>query len=302
MVVVKIQGGLGNQLFQYASGRALSLYLNTELKLDLSFFDDAKFNKVYRLDKFNISVPRAQTWEYNPLKNSTEIPFIIKSLHRIGISLSPFYKRNHLIETDILKIFQKRKLIHRDYFFECWYNNLNYYKTYREIILNDLNADNLLNNKNLLLQNELKSSNSVAVHIRRGDFLTNGFFKELSKEYYVNAMKIISEKTNNPIFYFFSDDIDWAKKEYSYLPNVKFVEHNSILETQWNTYGDIEDLMLFRSCKHQIIANSTFSWWGAWLNERHDKTIISPKYWYNNKKAQKKIENDGILPKEWLCL
>ncbi len=299
MIIVKIIGGLGNQLFQYSTGRALSLRINTQLKLDLSFYDNAKYRKVFRLDKFNLPYVVAKESDYNSLKNPSNIPQIYSFLKRFGIKVRPYYKPTHIHETELLKLLKLKKKA-CDYYIDGWLSNQIYFKEYRDIILNDLNTEHLLNTENAAIYQEVKSINSVAVHIRRKDYLTNTYFVSLPVEYYEKAMNKAIEDISNPVFFFFSDDITWVKEQFSKIPNVRYIENNSFSDTSWSTTGDIADLMLMRSCKHQIIANSTFSWWGAWLNENPLKKVYYPALWYNNKNAQKQFESNKFMPSDWI--
>ena len=104
----------------------------------------------------------------------------------------------------------------------------------------------------------------------------------------------------DPVFYFFSNDIIWTQNEFSNIPNAKFIVNNSVADTSYSTEGDIADLMLMRTCKHHIIANSTFSWWGAWLNENPSKRVFFPAIWYNNIKEQKHFDSQSFMPSEWI--
>lgn len=300
MIIVKIIGGLGNQLFQYSIGRALSILHNTDMKLDLSFFEEPKYSIVYRLDKFNLPFTIANESDYIHLKNKTDISKMYRVLKRLGFKIEPYYKKTHIIENQVLSLYKTQNKTKKDYYIEGWLANPSYFKAYREIILKDLNADNLLSKENLILQHEVKNTNSVAVHIRRKDYLTNTYFKSLPKEYYQKSMKRAMDEIKNPIFYFFSDDIAWAKEQFSDIQNVRFIENNSIADSMWSTVCDIADLMLMRSCKNQIIANSTFSWWGAWLNENPAKQVYFPALWYNDIKAQKQFENNIFIPSNWI--
>lgn len=301
MIVTKIQGGLGNQLFQYATGRALSIKYNTELKLDLSFFDNPEFRKVYRLNKFNLSYKAAKESDYLHLKNKKNNSLIIRILKRLGNKKNIFYhKKSHVLENDIIELFKTENKLHRDYYLDGWFANPDYFKGNREIILKEYNADHLLSPENKDLKKDIIRNNSVAVHIRRKDYLTNTYFKTLPKDYYERAMRQIKEEVKNPIFYFFSDDTLWVKEQFSSFQNIIIIENNSITDTIWSTVGDIADLMLMRLCKHQIIANSTFSWWGAWLNENPAKQVYYPALWYNNVKAQKQFEKNSFIPIEWI--
>lgn len=295
-------GGLGNQLFQYSTGRALSIRLNTELKLDLTFFENPKYQKVFRLDKFNLPYQVASSTDFHHLKSHNNIYLFTSLLSRIGIHMKtfPFIKRTHVFEDDLLMLLDMNNIQDINYYLEGWFGSEDYFIKTRSILIDELNMDRLLSKDNLILQREIKNCNSIALHIRRKDYLTNSHFITLSIDYYLKAIENIRLKFDNPIFYFFSDDIEWVKKEYSSIENAKFVDNNSYADSFYTTTGDIEDLMIMRSCKHNIIANSTFSWWGAWLNENQDKIVIAPQKWYNAKKAQKKYEKGNFLPKTWI--
>jgi len=300
MIIIKLQGGFCNHLFQYATGRALSLLYDTELRLDLSLFENPETRKVYRLDKFNLPFTIADKSDYIHLINPSKIPRIIRGAKRLGLKSPMHYKKSHVFENDVLKLFHSENSANRDYYIEGWLGNEIYFKSIKEIIIKEFNADYLLDNENLLLQKEIENSNSIAVHIRRGDYSANSYFMVLPEEYYLSAMKQAAEEIDNPTFYFFSDDIASVKNIYSDIQNIRFVERNSTPDSKWSTSGDVEDLMLMRSCKHQIIANSTFSWWGAWLNENTSKKVYYPAIWYKDAKAQKQFDtNNSFIPSTW---
>jgi Glycosyl transferase family 11. len=300
MIIVKIKGGLGNQLFQYATGRALSMKYNTELKVDLSFFENPKYNNVFRLNRFNLPLTIVKTDEYKHLLNKESRTIFSRIIKRLGLRIQPYFKDTHVIETEVLKLLNGYKNKSSNYYVEGWLADENYFNDYRKIVLKDFNADNILNNDNLSLMEEIRRTNSVAVHIRRGDYLTNNYFNNLPVLYYQKAIDLLSKKICNPLFYFFSNDIDWVKEEFSSLTNAIFVDKNSEIESVYTTIGDIEDLMLMRSCHHQIIANSTFSWWGAWLNENPDKIVIAPQKWFADFKAQNNYEKGNFIPQNWV--
>lgn len=143
-------------------------------------------------------------------------------------------------------------------------------------------------------KNKIDKEKSVSVHIRRGDYVTdkktNSFHGTCSKDYYERGMEIVKSKVDAPLFYFFSDDIEWVKNEFGDHPSFYFVS-NPKLE-------DYEELTLMSTCAHNIIANSSFSWWGAWLNQNKNKIVIAPKRWVN-------IEPNpqpNILPEGWIAI
>jgi len=112
----------------------------------------------------------------------------------------------------------------------------------------------------------------------------------------------MDSKLNNPIFFFFSDDLLFVRRAFSDMPNAKFVDINNTKTSIYNTARDVEDLYLMSKCHHQIIANSTYSWWGAWLNKNTEKIVIAPKQWFNDMQAQKKYENGTLISKYWIKL
>jgi hypothetical protein len=302
MIVVKVAGGLGNQLFQYAAARALSLKFNTELKLDLRFFDQPKYRKSFQLAPFNLPYIIATEFECKKLSNRPGNKFI-KLLKKNGIQFPPYYRPSHLVEDDIMKLLTLNTLkLDSDYYLEGWLGNEMYFKDYRNILLNDLNIDHNLKSHNKKYLSLIEQSNSVSVHIRRGDYLSSAYFNKLSSKYYHDAIQYLQLKIEHPVFFFFSDDIQWVKDNYSYLDHTVFIEGNSKMLGAFSTNGAIDDLMLMRSCKHNIMANSTFSWWGAWMNTNTEKIVVTPQKWYENKKAQLWYETSNFIPGQWVRL
>jgi hypothetical protein len=300
MIILKLQGGLGNQLFQYATGRALSIELNTILKLDLSFYNNNEFSKVYRLNEFNLPFEIANKQEIDQIRNQDHVPLIFRILNKTGVKVSPYFKRSHLIEKEILKLYNPDIKKGIDYYIDGWLGDEAYFKMHEKQIRKDLRSDDLLNNESKIVLDKIVNSNSVAIHIRRGDYLTNSFFANLSQEYYSRSISFISKEISHPAFFFFSDDIKWVKENISVNEKHIFVEHNSAAATKWNTIGEINDLLLMSYCNHQIIANSTFSWWGAWLNSNPDKVVIAPRKWFDNAKAQSDYERGHFIPIKWI--
>jgi hypothetical protein len=135
---------------------------------------------------------------------------------------------------------------------------------------------------------------SVSLHIRRGDFVSNRKTNEihgvLPLEYYYEAIRLITNQVRNPEFFIFSDDIPWVRENLLVPKKVNFVEHPT-------SNRDYEDLILMSNCKHHIIANSSFSWWGAWLSQNPVKRVIAPREWYRIV-----IDTRDLLPEEWIKL
>lgn len=182
----------------------------------------------------------------------------------------------------------KRRL---GFFVDEYYQNEKYFIDIADEIKKEFVLKNDFSAKAKEYLQRIENSNSVSLHIRRGDYVANkkinAYHGVCGLDYYNEAMKIIKEKINNPIFFVFSDDIHWAEEN---LKGTEFV-FVSCPEIE-----DVEELILMSKCKHNIIANSSFSWWGAWLNKNPEKIVIAPKRWFNDKKA----EQINIAPANWL--
>lgn len=259
-VVVNLEGRLGNNMFQYATVYA---YAKRHQK---KFFLHG--NKIRNLiDAFNVS----------------EDVIIKKDL----FSFHVFKETNRKL--DFQNEMYNQSYAHLMGFFQ----NEKFFKHYREDILKLFEFKKTLEGKNLILADEIKSLNSVSVHIRRGDYLKAAKSDMLSNHYYLLSMDYIAQKIENPHFYVFSDDIKWVKDNLKIPYAHTFVDNN-----QGKNY--VHDMHLMSLCKHNIIANSTFSWWGAWLNQNPTKIVIAPNVWLSSKRAYEDTKN--IVPAEWIKL
>ncbi len=257
--VIPITGGLGNQLFQYVHGRKLEIIDKKEVVFDTSFFINSRSKKdtprPFLLDRFNIN-PEAK-FSPNPKNRITK--FFKKVISKI---------------TGNYPLFQSEK----------------YFAEIKDTILQELTLKNPLSTQTQNIVNNIKlQTNSVSLHIRRGDYVNNKHHQLCDLEYYYHAEHYIKSKINNPLFFIFSDDIEWVRKNLN-IGNTVFVSDKNITE--------VEEMFLMSQCKHNIIANSTFSWWGAYLNQKDGKIVITPKQWTKDKSAN---ELD-ILPKNWIQL
>ncbi len=276
MIITKLNGGLGNQLFQYALGRHLANIKKTTLKLDINRYQQKNSIRQYKLNNFNITENIATREEIKKLKKFSKIPFLSK------------YKKEKSRDFDSSILSTKNNS-----YLEGYWQSEKYFQDVKDIIrkeftLKNSSSDsfNKLNKKILTAGN-----NSVALHVRHGDYSQDPKKNErhtaLPLRYYEKAIKLISEKITNPFFFVFSDDIEWCKQNLK-LDNVYYIENKNL--------PDYEALIAMSKCKHQIIANSSFSWWGAWLNSNSNKTVIAPTPWYNDLK----INMDDRLPGNWI--
>ena len=283
MIIVKIKSGLGNQMFQYALGRRLSLDWNDELKFDLSWFDNIKKGETPRkleLVKFNVILPKATETEIAQARPSFFARIVDKVKGRLN--------RNYFFQFHswLLKI---KKAAYLDGYFQSF----KYIEPIREVLLKDFVLKNTYSEGAQKIKNEIEASaQSVAMHVRRGDFVTtckdwNGLCEA---EYYKKGLDIIQKKYFNVKLFIFSDDIGWAKENLKFDNQMVFVSRPSL--------NSAEELLLMSLCKHQIIANSTFSWWAAWLNQNKEKIVIAPSRWL----LAANIDTMDLLPPIWIKL
>ena len=285
MIIVKLIGGLGNQLFQYSLGRKLSIKNNDILKMDLSDF--TKDNpRSYSLGHFNIVENFAKKEDVAKLNK--------KGLSRVFEKIKPYYKRSVIkykgydFDPNILEL-------SGNFYLDGYWQSEKYFQDIKNIIRKEITLKEPSPSKYSELTSNIKNSNSVSIHIRRGDYITNKKFSKvynlLDEKYYQSAVRFIAEKINDPIFFIFSDDINWVKQNLN-------VPYPKIFVSDANGMKDYEELILMSLCKHNITANSSFSWWGAWLNENTDKIVISPDKWFNDKIGNAK----DLIPPDWIRL
>jgi hypothetical protein len=281
MIIVNIYGGLGNQLFQYAAGRQLAEKHQTTLKLDIENFKRDK-RREYSLHHFNIKEIFCTAFDKAIIKGKERIR---KLLNNDGPG-AIYTEQN-------LSFDNKMAGLGNNMYLDGYWGNEKYFTSIENIIRNEFTVARPPGGINELYLQKIRSANSVAIHIRRGDYVsdkeTNAVHGVCSIAYYQEAIAQLSAKTSNPSFFIFSDDIPWVKANLaiSKFP-VDYVEHN-------NNHAH-EDLRLMYSCKHNIIANSSFSWWGAWLNNNPGKIIIAPEKWNNIPGSKTE------LPDQWVQL
>ncbi len=272
-MIVKIHYGLGNQLYQYAFGKALSVKLNYELKLDTTFFDNNptdKHPRLYQLDKFNIKAQLATPGE---IQKYTQPSFIERRIRQVQRSLLPFYKQKIVKDSPIAPYDADVFKIKDDAYLFGYWHDARYFEDISDIIKKDLTFKDEPDPLNKKYQGEIDASTSVSIHIRRGDYLHDPAipksFVDDQLQYYYKAIAHIAAKVENPVFYIFSDDPDWVLKNFTIDHPCVYVRHN----TELNAH---DDLRLMTHCKHHITANSSFSWWGAWLAANTNKIVVMP--------------------------
>ena len=286
MIIIKITGGLGNQLFQYAIGRSLSTRLNCELVLDTSFYSHQKLRK-YELDKFNIKARIASKAEINNAGAGHHL--LARLIRKLGLT-SLIYP-NYIKELGSVKYVEEIDKCKIGTYLDGYWQNPNYFDHNRKQLCDDFTPIEPISEQAEVWLSKIKATNSVSLHVRRGDYVqnleANSTHGICPIEYYKAAVNTIEKNIKEPTFYIFSDDIKWCKEHFGFVKGKYFID---------DTQTALDDLILMQNCQSNIIANSTFSWWGAWLNPKGIK--VAPKKWY----AEKEIISEQLFPSDWFLI
>jgi hypothetical protein len=285
MIALVLKDGLGNQLFQYAAGRSLAESKNTKLKLDISHY---KVNKVrtYSLHHFAIQEDFITENEKLMLRARN---WISKGIKTLGISAPArrFNEKDFHYDPTFFDLPDSL-------YIEGYWQSEKYFLPVESIIRKEFVVKSEPDETNKALLEQIISGNSVSLHIRRGDYVTdtniNSIHGIIGQDYYQKSIAYISQRVKDPEFFIFSDDMDWVKQNLR-IDNfpVHYMSHNG--------HQDYEDLRLMYSCRHNIVANSSFSWWGAWLNNNKDKIVIAPVNWFKSQ-----YRNNDLVPESWIKL
>lgn len=286
MIVVKIIGGLGNQMFQYAAGRKIAYLNNDTLKVDLTAYESYNLHK-YGLHHFNLVENIATEEEIQSFKFPTIISRIFNKYLNTHSS-RVFIERSLAYDPRILKYTG-------DLYLEGYWQSEKYFRDIADIIRHDFTVKTFPDSQNIQWAEKIKNNESICVHVRRGDYIADRQTLEkhgvCSSEYYNNAIDYLSSRVPDPHLFIFSDDPEWARDHLEFPYPTDIISHN-------DSQKNYEDLRLMTLCKHYIIANSTFSWWGAWLSENRSKIVIAPSKWFQDKK----YDDRDLVPPEWVRL
>lgn len=300
-VIVRIFAGLGNQMFQYAAAKALAVHHGVAVKADLRWFDQVwqeETPREYGLDFFALSLPKASSEEIfqHPCVHLFRSPWIRGGTERVYRKIQLFCR------TEKLRTYRETRTgFDKDFFsLPSTVYLLGYFQSakYFSSIAKELRQDFSLRNKNTpfinSFYNVLSSENAVCVHIRRGDYVTSQRAARhhgvCSVSYYREAMCYIRGKIQAPHFYLFSDDFSWVSQQFPQGEDVTYV-HNAIPRVPQ------EELFLMSCCSHHIIANSSFSWWGAWLGLHDGQIVIAPKQW-----TKTPLDHGDLFLGNWVLL
>ena len=293
-VITRLMGGLGNQMFQYAAGKALATRLAVPLLVDRSFLDDPASGTTTRreleLDAFRLPLEFAGPAEVNSLRRAHD-----QRIHRLANRLAPAIIKDRVFRergTGFDPAFTK---LRGPVFLEGYWQNEQYFNSIADELRTDLFVPRSAPSaRNAELLTSIQGATSASLHVRRGDYISdpnaNSFHGVCSVDYYMAGAKELAAEKGVDHFFLFSDDPDWVKANIKLPYPTTHVAHNTGRDNHW-------DLFLMKHCAHHIIANSSFSWWGAWLNAFPGKVVIAPKRWFQGSDAPA----SDILPATWLA-
>lgn len=293
MIICNIQGGLGNQMFQYAMGRSISLDLNQEVKFSIDSFAQYQTHNGFELNRvFGIEPSLASPGELKKVLGTFRSgPLMRRALAKNALRVF----RGSQYRVDLQCGCDPSPIVSlgSDAYLHGYWQSEKYFSKYASQIRQDFSFKNVLDEKNAILISRIRDCNAVSIHVRRGDYVSNPKASSThgvcSLDYYEKSIKFIAGKVQGSQFFVFTDDTQWVKEILVPLhPNIMVIDHNSGLESY-------RDMQLMSACSHHIIANSSFSWWGAWLNPSPDKIVVAPKAWFANGR-----EAYDLLPPSWI--
>jgi hypothetical protein len=269
-------GGIGNQLFQYAVARRIAYYHNEEIKFDISDLENNQSRK-FSLGRFNI---------IGSIASSEEIEYY-KKYNKNKLFNTILLKKRKYIEEPSFAYWKKIQKVKGDVYLAGYWQSEKYFHDVKNILLKEiiLKPEYSCNGE---IIDSIKNIDSVSIHVRRGDYINNKNTHEFhgicDPGYFYKAVNEIGNVVSRPCLFIFSDDIPWCRK------NILFNYPTTYVENE-----DFRDLQLMSLCRHNIISNSTFGWWGAWLNKNPKKIVLAPKKWFKNPK----MNGRDLIPESW---
>lgn len=287
MIVVRPMGGLGNQCFIYAAGRALALRFGVPLKMDLSHYREQTFRS-FCLDRMAVAVAEVTPAERRWFAARAPDRLLPRMLRAVGAKretvwfVPPVFAYDPGFErvrppVSLLGYFQSER----------------HFAEHAAVIRQDLRLKDRMDAANLALAARVRHPGSVCVHVRRTDYVTDATFRQWAQactpEYYRSAADLMRARVREPEFFVFSDDPAWCRSSLDFLAPATVVTENGIDKPHL-------DLALMAACSHHIVANSTLSWWGAWLGEKAGQTVVAPRVWWSNPG----LDDSTVVPERWL--
>ncbi len=293
VVVAALIGGLGNQMFQYAVARSLADRHGASLLLDTSGFENYPFRR-YELGELNIRADIAQPADLLFFKRRQHMSWLSKTFDRMVSKFHP--------DVDS-RIFNERAFAYDENIYQQippvylsgYWQSERYFSDKADAIRVDLSLRRPVDEACHVFMESIRNTTSVSLHVRRGDYVSNAVTARVhgtcSLDYYRAAIAYIASSVEDPHFFIFSDDIDWAAY------NLRLTHMYTLVDINGVDRG-VMDMALMKACRHHIIANSSFSWWAAWLNPSSDKIVVAPQRWFN----EANHDTRDLLPANWVKL
>jgi hypothetical protein len=282
MIVSRIRGGLGNQFFQYAVGRALARRRKTKLLLDVEWFDRPDSLRTFDLHRYRIQARKLLDSERQWIQKCTNGDF-----KRFGF----VHRWTHFKEPDFNRYYPSVLDLRGNVYLDGFWQYPDYFVDCQDVICSELMPSAAVIEPNSKLIQRIQDGNSISVHVRRGDYLTWRFIGALPTAYYERAVALMISRVKSPHFFVFSDDPDWVRGNFAIDAPVDYMAHDA-------RDARFKDLYLISLCRHHIIANSTFSWWAAWLSSSKSALVVAPRQWF----AELSPDSHSRLPPTWIAL
>ena len=285
MIIIKLRGGLGNQMFQYAAGMSLSSKLKTNILIDLSWYENIErgvTHRSYDLGGFEFEQKFIKPQDYILQSSGLMKRIISPTKPYVGEYIEPSFNYN--------KNFFNIK---NNTLIEGYFQSEKYFIKIRKDLLKLFKIKNTSSKKSNQIINQAHDCKSISLHVRRGDYISNKnavqFHGFTNENYYKKAISLMNSRVDNPKYFIFSDDIKWVKNNFHLPEESIFVSHNK---------SGLEDMRIMVECKHNIIANSSFSWWSAWLGNIRGRVVIAPKTWLNDADT----DTSDVIPERWIAI
>jgi len=282
MILVKLMGGMGNQMFQYAFAKSLASKCQTSFEMDLSFLKRRDMPEGFVYRNYDLDIYKVEE------RFADELP------KKFDLIQEPHYHYSQQTVEDTEKKLKRKGIFKpKDVLLEGYWQSPKYFKDIEQEIrknfcFKDSVVDSDLENISKMYS-DISNSNSVMINVRRADYLDTDTHGVMGLEFIQKGIDLLNEKISDPKYFIFSDDVEWCKENVK-LDNMVLVDHTH----KGEKFGSYLELM--KSCKHFIIPNSTFAWWAAWLCENENKIVIAPKRWFTDEK----INTTDIIPDSWI--
>ena len=277
MVITRLMGGIGNQMFQYAAARRLALARQVPLKLDVSWFGSVP-DRAYALEPLNIDASLATPAEVATVREVSRL----RRLLRIG------YPWNWIHERFLSPVDRRVLRAGAWTYLDGYWQSEGYFADIADTIRREFTISWEPDAQSRALLDKIRAANAVSVHVRRGDYVGSVARSVCTPAYYASCVARLAERVAKPHLFLFSDDPGWV------AGNLRF-DHPTTIVSETPPRSDHGDLRLMSACRHHILANSSFSWWGAWLNPRADKVVLAPARWMNDPRV---VDRD-VVPSAW---